>query len=254
VYNAIKGAGYVIAPAAGGFLAHAYGFAMIFVVSAAVGGIALALSLFVPGDRCTGDDLEEDEDVSFTQFLTIFRERQLLPVYAVIVLNMFLVGIVFGFLPVYLYSLGYSPLESGTVVSLATAAYLLVQPLAGVLADRYDIRTTVIGGLFLAALSVIAATFTSGAFLIAIVVLAGIGIGTVWTNSDALVSALAKSGRLGASIGAAQSFKEFGDMVGPLLVGLLTQLYGVRTGFVSCGSLALLFVIPLARGRALRAS
>jgi MFS family permease len=95
---------------------------------------------------------------------------------------------------------------------------------------------------------VMAATFASGAALIAIVILAGVGIGT---NSDALVSALAESRKLGASIGAAQSCKEFGDMVGPLLVGLLTQLYGVRTGFVSCGVLALLCVIPLARTRAL---
>src|SRR5919204_6025646 len=41
IYNAIKGAGYVIAPALGGYLAHSYGFAMIFVVSAAVAILAL---------------------------------------------------------------------------------------------------------------------------------------------------------------------------------------------------------------------
>src|SRR5262245_14720089 len=37
IYNAIKGAGYVVAPVLGGWLAHGYGFAAIFVVSAAVG-------------------------------------------------------------------------------------------------------------------------------------------------------------------------------------------------------------------------
>ena len=83
---------------------------------------------------------------------------------------MFLVGILFGFLPVYLHGLGYSALQSGTVVSIATAAYLLVQPLAGVLADRVDIRTTVIAGLALAALTVVVVTFTSGAPLIALVI------------------------------------------------------------------------------------
>jgi len=40
-------------------------------------------------------------------------------------------------------------------------------------------------------------------------------------------------------IGAAQSFKEFGDMVGLLLVGAITQWFGVRVGFVSCGAMAL---------------
>ena len=252
VYNAIKGGGYVIAPVAGGFLAQAYGFASIFVVSAAVGVIALVLSLAVPGDRGSRATLEDDDDMTFSQFLVIFRDRRLLPVYAVIVLNMFLVGILFGFLPVYLFGIGYSTLQSGTVVSVGTAAYLLVQPVAGVLADRIDIRTTVVAGLALAALTIMAMTFTAGWLLIAAVILSGLGIGTVWTNSDALVSALADSNKLGASIGAAQSFKEFGDMVGPLLVGLITQLYGVQAGFIGCGSLALLCVVPLIRSQALR--
>lgn len=252
IYNAIKGAGYVIAPALGGFLAHGYGFSMIFVVSAGVGVFALLLSLFLPGKGTEGEELEGDDNISLKQFFLIFKEPRLLPVYAVIVINMFLVGILFGFLPVYLHSIGYTPLQSGWVVSVATASYLLVQPLAGYLADKIEIRITVLGGLLLAALAVIVTTFATGAVLIAVVITAGIGIGTVWTNSDALVSNLAEKNQLGASIGAAQSFKEFGDMVGPLLIGLLTQLYGVHTGFVACGSRALLFLLLLARSRSFK--
>jgi DHA1 family multidrug resistance protein-like MFS transporter len=138
-------------------------------------------------------------------------------------------------------------------LTVCTAAYLLSQPVAGMLADRWEIRTTVLAGLLLAAVTVLTVTFTSGAMLIGVVVLAGIGVGAVWTNSDALVAALAEPANLGASVGAAQSFKEFGDMVGPLLVGALTQFFGVRTGFVTCGALALLFVIPLIRSPSLRA-
>ena len=247
IYNAVKGAGYVVSPALGGFLAHSYGFPMIFIVSAAVGVFALLLSFFLPGERAEGEKLEEDDDdISLKQFFLIFKEPRLLPVYAVIVVNMFMVGILFGFLPVYLHSIGYTPIESGTVVSVATLSYLLVQPLAGFLADKIEIRTTIFVGLLLAALAIITTTFTSGAALIVVVIAAGVGIGTVWTNSDALVSALADKKQLGASIGAAQSFKEFGDMMGPLLIGLLTQAYGVRVGFVSCGGLALLFLLLLA--------
>jgi hypothetical protein len=36
-------------------------------------------------------------------------------------------------------------------------------------------------------------------------------------------------------------------MVGPLTVGALTQLFGVRVGFVACGALALLALPFLAR-------
>lgn len=110
-----------------------------------------------------------------------------MPVYAVIVINMFLVGILFGFLPMYLHGLGYTAAGSGMVVSLVTISYLLVQPLAGYLADRINVRITVFAGLGLAALAILSVTFTSGIQLWAVSILAGIGIGTVWTNSDALV-------------------------------------------------------------------
>lgn len=251
IYNAIKGAGYVIAPALGGFIVHGYGFAMIFVVSAAVGVVALLLcALLPPAPKAS---LEDDEDeMTLRQFFLIFKEPRLLPIYGIIVINMFMVGILFGFLPVYLHGIGYTPLASGTVVSVATFSYLLVQPLAGYLADKIAIQTTVFAGLLLAALAIVAVTFFSGAPLLGIVVVAGIGVGTVWTNSDALVSSLATKRQLGASIGAAQSFKEFGDMVGPLLIGLLTQFFGVRTGFVSCGVLALAALLLLQRFRATR--
>jgi MFS transporter, ACDE family, multidrug resistance protein len=49
IYNAVKGAGYVIAPALGGFIIHAANFAMIFVVSGCIGAVAL-LGLFLPPD------------------------------------------------------------------------------------------------------------------------------------------------------------------------------------------------------------
>jgi MFS transporter, ACDE family, multidrug resistance protein len=241
IYNAIKGAGYVIAPALGGFLVASYSFSMILVVSASVAMLALLLSIFLPGQLKT-EQLDDDDYLSLKDFFLIFREPRLLPVYAVILINMFMVGILFGFLAVYLYSIGYTPLQSGQVLSIATLSYLLVQPLAGYLADKTEKRKTVYGGLVVAAIAIMAVTFTSGALLVAVAIVAGLGIGTVWTNSDTLVSTLVKQNQLGASMGAAQSFKEFGDMTGPLLIGLLTQFYGVGVGFVMCGTVALLCV------------
>lgn len=253
IYNAIKGAGYVISPALGGFLVRGYGFSMIFIVCAAVGLLALLLAFLLPRDRARGEALDDDDDdMTLKEFFLIFKEPRLLPVYAVIVVNMFMVGILFGFLPVYLHSIGYTPLQSGMMVSVATASYLVVQPLAGHLADQVNIRTTVLVGLLLAALAIGCTTFTSGIVLVVVVIVAGVGVGTVWTNSDTLVSTLVDQRRLGASMGAAQSFKEFGDMMGPLLIGLLTQVFGVRVGFVTCAVLAMVFLVLLARSPALK--
>ena len=81
------------------------------------------------------------------------------------------------------------------------------------------------------------------------VVIGGIGVGSVWTNTDTIVSNLAEEGRLAATLGAAGSFKELGDMLGPLLIGVLSQLWGLRIGFLGCAVLGLggIFVIGISR-------
>lgn len=237
-YNALKGAGYVIAPAAGGFIVGQFGFAGLFVASALIGFAVFVLSLFLREPR-TAAELDDDDDFSWREFLAPFSDPRLLPWFAIIVVNMFFVGILFGFVPVYLKSIGYDPVTSGLVLSVGTLAYLLVQPPAGRMADLFGGRATIVAGLLVSSFSIIALTFTQGVLLIALIVLGGLGIGVVWTNCDAMISQLARTGQLASSLGTAGSYKEIGDMLGPLGVGGISQVFGLTTGFVTCGILGL---------------
>lgn len=243
IYNAVKGGGYVIAPVCGGILSQAFGFSSLFIVCGALAAIAFFLSLLLPSDENKLDD--DDDDLSFSQFMQIFTNKALLPLYSVITVNMFLVGILFGFLPVYLHKLGFDARESGSMVSVATLSYLAVQPLAGHIADRVSAKATVVSGLSVAAAATIAMVYSNGLFLVLLVVLAGLGVGVVWTNCDVMASNLAQDKDLGASMGAAQSFKELGDMLGPVLIGALTQFFGLQAGFTTCGVIALAATVML---------
>lgn len=243
VYNALKGAGYVVSPLVGGYLVVQRGFATVFIASAAIGIVAFIFALFLPNLSSGKADLDDDDDnFSIKSFFAIFRDKELLPWYAVIVINMFFVGILFGFLPVRIHALGYSPFMTGLLISAVALSYLLVQPLAGILADKVNTVTTLKIGLVLGALSIILVPFVSGIALVLVSIIAGIGVGTVWTNSDTLMSNLAKEGKLGVTMGIAGSFKEFGDMIGPLLIGALSQAFGLTIGFVVCWVLGLLSV------------
>lgn len=246
-YNLLKGAGYVISPLVGGAIVVQSNFAAIFFAAAAVGGVAFLLSLLLPEPGGDADLDDDDDDLSLGSMIAVFRKPALWPWYGVIVINMFFVGILFGFLPVRIHALGYSPLATGFFLAAAMLSYLLVQPLAGMLADRVDAVRTIRAGLLLSAIGIILVPFVSGALLVAVSIVAGVGIGTVWTNSDALMSTLAESGRLGATMGAAGSFKELGDMLGPLLIGVLAQAFGLTAGFVACGVLGLLALGMLIR-------
>lgn len=242
VYNAIKGAGYVVSPLVGGAILLRYTFSAIFIACALIGALAFALASLLPKpERAGGNPMDDDDDdFSLKSFLAVFKERRLLPWYGVTVVNMFFVGILFGFLPVRVHAGRYPPLYTGALLSAVAASYLLIQPVAGLLADKLNPATTIRAGLALAGLCVVAIPFASGAPLFLVSLLAGAGVGVVWTNTDTLISLLAKEGKLGATMGAAGSFKELGDMVGPLLIGLLAQAFGLPAGFVICGVLGLL--------------
>jgi MFS family permease len=223
---------------------------MIFVASAAIGGVAFLLSLLLPKpDVETGKAFKDDDDIGLKGILTAFRQPSLWPWYIVTIVNMFFVGILFGFLPVRVYALGYSSLINGILLTAVSASYLLVQPLAGTLADRVKPAITIRIGLLVAGTCVILTPFVTGWLLFVIAVLAGLGVGTVWTNTDALVSQQAQAGHLGATMGVAGTFKEIGDMLGPLLIGLVSQAFGLTIGFVSCGVLGLLSIGLIARPR-----
>ena len=241
IYNTIKGAGYVVSPLVGGALILRKNFGYLFVASAVVGVVAFLASLFLPNVKGNARPFEEDEgELSLQSVLSVLRTPTLWRWYLVIVVNMFFVSILFGFVPVYLYSLGYKSEIAGVFLSVLALSYLLVQPFAGWLADKYTARTTVLLGIAVSALTIVLIPFTRGVPLAFISIVAGLGIGTVWTNSDAAVSSLAKEGRLGATMGMAGSFKEFGDMVGPVLIGVLSQVFGLTLGFISCAVLGLL--------------
>jgi MFS transporter, ACDE family, multidrug resistance protein len=244
VYNAIKGSGYVVSPIVGGLIVSRRNFAAVFLATAAIGVFAFLISLPLPSAQgeVARRRLRDDDDFSIKALLHVFREPVLGKWYAVIVVNMFFVSILFGFLPVYVHSLGYKAVHSGLILSVAALSYLIIQPVAGKWADILDGELTVRIGLLISAFAIMMTPFSRGAALLIVAAVSGASIGIVWTNSDAVVSRLARAGHLGATMGAAGSFKEFGDMVGPVLIGALSQVFGLRIGFVACGVAGLLIL------------
>ena len=245
IYNAIKGLGYVVSPIVGGAIVMKSSFAGIFYACAGIGVIALLLAFTLPADKQKNSSAFDDDDDNFSlkSLWSVFKNKNLMPWFLIIVINMFFVGILFGFLPVRIHNLGYNPFNTGLILSVTTVSYLLVQPVAGWLADKFNPVLILRYGMLLSCMSTALIPFVTGIFLIIVCIVAGIGIGVVWTNSDVMVSNLSDEKQMGATMGVAGSFKEFGDMIGPLLMGAISQALGLQWGFVICALLGLIALI-----------
>ena len=230
VYNSIKGAGFVLGPVLGGAVVFYSSFSSIFVMSFLV-GIATALPASRIKYRSARAPETEDEDNEIRQLLKSFGEKELLPWCLLRFSNMVLMGALFGFLPIYVSSLGYNQLFVGAIVGVSAIAYVVIQPLSGSFADKYGSAAVTIIGSLISFLAIILLPFLAGPLLLVNAGIAAASIGVVWTVTSSGAAEVAGHGRMGLVMGNLGSYKEVGDMAGPVIVGSIAQVASLQVGF-----------------------
>lgn len=245
VYNAIKGLGYVISPVIGGALVFYSDFSSLFVACFLI-GIAVTVMALLTRDTGRGDF--DDDDDGLRRLIASFGDRRFLPWYLLTTVNMMFMGILFGFLPVFLNVSGFDSLQSGLVMAAVAIAFLVIQPASGFISKRLGFTLTIYTGIVAEAVFLIILPFTSGWATVVVAMADAAGIGIVWTLSSVAVARAASDGEMGLAMGSLGSYKELGDMAGPLSIGMIAQFLSLTAGFVFCGLLGLVMLVPLIAG------
>lgn len=162
-------------------------------------------------------------------------------------------SMVFPFLPLYIDSLGSrfalsTELLAGLVIAVQSVTMMIAAPIWGVVADRFGrkkmiLRAMVGGGIFMILMGFV----QSAEELILLRALQGMISGTVSAN-NALVAASAPRERVGFAMGALQLGLWSGVAVGPLLGGVLADLYGYTAPFVVTSVLLLIGALVISIG------
>ena len=138
--------------------------------------------------------------------------------------------------------------QLGVLLSAFFWSYAPLQPLAGWLAQRFEVRYTLACGLALWSLATVLTGFATGfATLLALRVLLGIGESVVYPCNAQLLAQFAREherGRANGLIGVGQAL---GPTIGTLVGGLVMAAYGWRTGFVVFGAVSILWLLPWRR-------
>jgi FSR family fosmidomycin resistance protein-like MFS transporter len=141
----------------------------------------------------------------------------------------------FQLLPLLAMKLNLTPAQAGLLPPTLTVASSLMQPVYGVISDRYLKRSMVVFG------PLVAATFLSSLgmagslpMLVAMVILGGIGVGMFHPQGAALVSRAASAGggkHQGMVMSVFSSTGTVGYALGPVLVALVVNRFGLENSW-----------------------
>jgi len=142
----------------------------------------------------------------------------------------------FQLLPLMAVKLRLTPAQAGLVPPMLTIASSLMQPVYGVISDRYLKRSMVVFGPLIAAIFLSCLGMADSlAGLMTLVIVGGVGVGMFHPQGAALVSRAASSDGLGRSQGMVMSvFSSAGTVgyaLGPLLVAMAVNRYGLENSW-----------------------
>jgi MFS transporter, DHA1 family, multidrug resistance protein len=156
----------------------------------------------------------------------------------------------FPFLPVYLrqlgvHDIGQLALWSGVAGGASGAALAIMSPLWGVLADRYGRRAMLLRAMVGAGITVGLMGFARGPIdLVLLRLIQGATSGTI-PAATALVASGTPRHRVGWALGVLSSAVAAGSALGPLVGGLASAAFGIRSIFWGGGVLLAIATLPV---------
>ena len=239
LYGGFKSSGYVVAPTIGGLFVYYHGFQSVFVLCVGVGLLVLILTyLLRPSAYAAstpGAQKRKKQSPAFKDLLSSIKNRETLPIFLIIFFNMIFMGAFFGFIPVLLMSKGLDPAKAGIVLGVNAVIFLSVQPVFGRLSDTIGRKKLITTGLILSTLSLCLLPFLTFPFYVGACCVLAIGIGCVAPLCDAFVGDVSHEDDLALNLGVAGSYRELGEMAGPLSIGFLGQTMGLTPAFLFVG-------------------
>lgn len=155
-------------------------------------------------------------------------------------------GVVIPFIPIYAQEFGASGVAVGILFGAHSASRTFLLPLIGRASDRHGRKAFLLWGLFFYALSSVAYLLADSLLtLIVIMALQGVATAMVQPVSMAYVGDLTPKGKEGAYAGYVNTAFLGGVAGGPILGGVIKDLFNMQASFILLGVLSLLSLLLL---------
>jgi DHA1 family multidrug resistance protein-like MFS transporter len=230
--------GLLIGPVAAGFVGWYFGlkYIFLFIAVSKVAVIIVTVLWIKEGRHTRSQKPSRVQAVKRRINLTMFKTRAFLA----LAIGTFTVSMVGGGTGVFRTLFpphssevgGLSEVQIGLLLAIAGGVALVSTMPAGIIADRYGRKRTLLFGLFVTALAV--SIMTNGAsFAIAALAVVTFGLSEAFASGTIQVYAmdLAPEDKRGSFLGVWGFFQNLGQIAGPLLVGTIADRFGFSIAF-----------------------
>lgn len=238
VINAFTKLGQVIAMLAGGIIAQRYGQQYPFLLAALGGLLGLFLSFGIEEKPNI-----DHKPVQIKELLKLARNHSLLTVsFLAIIFQLIVFATTFGFIPVVAKNLGATSIHLGLITTITAVPTIFSSYLSGsFFTPRYGERNTIVAGFIIIALSCIAVPFVNDLSILYLSqIVNGFGQGLVFPILMGLSIKNVVHNKRGTAMGFFQAIYGLGMFIGPVLLGIISDLAGINTGFWIIGMIGLI--------------
>lgn len=153
-------------------------------------------------------------------------------------------GMIWGLLPLLLKSKGFSLAQIGTIVAIYPMIWGLLQLGTGKLADVWNKKDMLIGGMLLQGMAIISMVwaFSFNAFIV-LSILLGLGTALVYPTFLAAITQNTTPQQRAGSIGVFRLWRDLGYALGALLTGAIADWFGMVEAIGWTGTITLLSAI-----------
>lgn len=143
-------------------------------------------------------------------------------------------GVLWGLLPIWLLSNGYSILEAGSIAAIYPAVWGISQLFAGKLGDHYCKKQLLTVGMLLQAAGILLLVIgTAKLFVIAAMLLMGLGTGIVYPNFLTVIAENLSPAQRSKGLSIFRFWRDLGYVAGALGAGIIAQLFSIPAAFIA---------------------
>ena len=147
-------------------------------------------------------------------------------------------GVLWGLLPIWLLSNGYSILETGSIAAIYPAVWGISQLFAGKLGDHYCKKQLLTVGMLLQAAGIVLLVLgTAKLFVITAMVLMGLGTGLVYPNFLTVIAENLSPAQRSKGLSIFRFWRDLGYVAGALGAGLIAELFSIPVAFIGVAAL-----------------